>query len=354
MENHIKTQEYIIRKLSNPSKDELIGDNDELNISKLQNSIGVGTSPCIYSEGAEKIFIKCNNFYDKDFKQNQSILIDFNNGGLGNQMSSFASVFSLSQELNLQQMLTYRSFKMLSTYFDDFKAKILEDFFCNPCVDLDFIGIEENFEPTGNAVYMPAYPNFVDIYIHHLDTLRRIFKLKEKYRTRANAFLEEIKVFSTFSDPTFIGIHNRRGDFKTAIKSYGGTLVDKTFFQKTLKMYKELVYNAVFVVVSDDIAWAKENIIGDQIYYSTGDLSDEGVGKDLAILASCNHTIITYGTFGMWGAILSNGTVVAADNAAKDDERKLFMTDTKEKWMFVDQKKETKMYKEELEKLLSA
>ena len=36
------------------------------------------------------------------------------------------------------------------------------------------------------------------------------------------------------------------------------------------------------------------------------------VGFDLCVLASSDHTIITYGTFGMWGAILSRGDVIAA------------------------------------------
>ena len=36
------------------------------------------------------------------------------------------------------------------------------------------------------------------------------------------------------------------------------------------------------------------------------------VGFDLCVLASSDHNIITYGSFGMWGAILSRGDVIAA------------------------------------------
>ena len=31
---------------------------------------------------------------------------------------------------------------------------------------------------------------------------------------------------------------------------------------------------------------------------------------DLATLSLCNHSIIDYGTFGMWGALLSGGEIV--------------------------------------------
>ena len=34
------------------------------------------------------------------------------------------------------------------------------------------------------------------------------------------------------------------------------------------------------------------------------------MGEDLALLAACNHSIISYGTFGMWAAILAGGEVV--------------------------------------------
>ena len=35
--------------------------------------------------------------------------------------------------------------------------------------------------------------------------------------------------------------------------------------------------------------------------------SDEAIGRDLALLASCNHTVVTWGTFSMWVATLSGG-----------------------------------------------
>ena len=33
------------------------------------------------------------------------------------------------------------------------------------------------------------------------------------------------------------------------------------------------------------------------------------IGEDLALLAACNHSIISYGTFGMWAAIFAGGEV---------------------------------------------
>ena len=40
--------------------------------------------------------------------------------------------------------------------------------------------------------------------------------------------------------------------------------------------------------------------------------SKDSVGFDLCVLASSDHNIITYGSFGLWGALLSGGDVIAA------------------------------------------
>lgn len=66
-----------------------------------------------------------------------------------------------------------------------------------------------------------------------------------------------------------------------------------------------------FLIVSDDMAWAKKNIKnkkGDVFFVGIGvpDV-DLDIGTDLAIMAYANATIISRGTFGMWGAILCGG-----------------------------------------------
>ena len=45
---------------------------------------------------------------------------------------------------------------------------------------------------------------------------------------------------------------------------------------------------------------------------------EDFVGFDLCVLASSDHTIITYGSFGLWGAILSRGDVIAAKGTSNE------------------------------------
>ena len=45
---------------------------------------------------------------------------------------------------------------------------------------------------------------------------------------------------------------------------------------------------------------------------------EDFVGFDLCVLATSDHTLITYGSFGLWGAILSRGDVIAAKGTSNE------------------------------------
>ena len=45
---------------------------------------------------------------------------------------------------------------------------------------------------------------------------------------------------------------------------------------------------------------------GDVFFVGDGD-EDSGIGFDLSVLAHSNHTVMSRGTFSMWGAILCGG-----------------------------------------------
>ena len=67
----------------------------------------------------------------------------------------------------------------------------------------------------------------------------------------------------------------------------------------------------MFLMVSDDMKWAKKHIKdkhNDLFFVGMGDTDDVfSIGVDLAIMAHGNGTIITRGTYSMWGSILSGG-----------------------------------------------
>lgn len=68
----------------------------------------------------------------------------------------------------------------------------------------------------------------------------------------------------------------------------------------------------VFVYVSDDMKWGRRKLKEQKNLFMLGCGNGDEVdciGKDLALLANCNHTITTHGTFGHWAAFLAGGDI---------------------------------------------
>jgi len=313
-------------------------------IHNFIGQLGSAHSPCTISDNVPDANY-CSYSNKGQNSDGRSILVDFNNGRLGNLLSSFASVFSLSRQLDLQTVFPYRTIRELNKWFDLPPQIILESEYCNPCQSLKFIPLDLYLENRnavdstgGHCIYPPPYPNLLSLYKQELTQLRRHFQFKSKVQAFAESFIGRVK--RKANKTTSVCIHNRRKEYRRHLVSFGGNLVDKNYFNQAADIMKERHKSVVFILVSDDLEWSRKNIVEEDIYYSPVTLSGlsevdglhspgelplddlhlimseiqkkEGSleGLDLALLANCDHAINTYGTFGMWGSLLSQGSAI--------------------------------------------
>ena len=117
---------------------------------------------------------------------------------------------------------------------------------------------------------------------------------------------------------TFVGIHNRRTDYLDFRRRVLGlsNLYEDYFADATDYFVEEYGDDddttVVFIYVSDDMKWGRRNLksIKNIFFLGCGDGDAvDCVGKDLAVLAACNHTIVTHGSFGHWAAFMAGGEV---------------------------------------------
>ena len=110
---------------------------------------------------------------------------------------------------------------------------------------------------------------------------------------------------------TYVGIHNRRTDSVEFIKrDWFKEPLREDFFEDAMEYFREEYDNVAFMYVSDDMEWGKENVKsekGDLFFVGEGKEGEDSIAFDLAILTSSNHSIISRGTFSMWGAMLCGG-----------------------------------------------
>ena len=167
------------------------------------------------------------------------------------------------------------------------------------------------------------------------EEVRDYFRFATSIADRANATLQSAltrhfcrggnlskftSACSIVDDVIIIGVHVRRGDMVGSNESY--PVPDVDFLQRAMLHHVTRINTAaeseaattvrrrprvVFVVCSDGMTWCRENLAGrDDVIFIESGVSE----VDLAVLASCRHSIITAGTFGWWAAWLAGGFTV--------------------------------------------
>ena len=80
------------------------------------------------------------------------------------------------------------------------------------------------------------------------------------------------------------------------------------YLKKSADYFINKYDNVIFIVCSNNIEEAKLMFPASNAVYSVPNMKEPYV--DLALLASCDHVIMTIGTFGFWAGFLSGGTVL--------------------------------------------
>ena len=109
----------------------------------------------------------------------------------------------------------------------------------------------------------------------------------------------------------FVGVHIRRGDMLDWDNfDQGYTVAPPSYLDLAMSFFEAKYENLIFIVCSDDMEWSKK-VLGKRPTTATVVFSEghEAI-EDLAILSYCNHSVVTVGTFGWWGAWLAGGTTM--------------------------------------------
>lgn len=160
-------------------------------------------------------------------------------------------------------------------------------------------------------------------FFHHLrEQIRREFTLHDHLREGAQGFLAQLRLPGTGGRPrTFVGVHVRRGDYLEIMpQRWKGVVGDRAYLREAMDWFRARHEAPIFVVTSNGMAWCRENVDasrGDVVF--AGDGQEASPGTDFALLAQCNHTIMTIGTFGFWAAYLAGGETVYLANFTLPD-----------------------------------
>ena len=91
-------------------------------------------------------------------------------------------------------------------------------------------------------------------------------------------------------------------------------LLNETFYHEAMNYVRSKHDSVTFLILSDDQDWCRTHLQSPDVYHVDGNTP----AVDMAIMSLCDITIIDYGTFSLWGAILSGGEVVISKHTFRD------------------------------------
>ena len=254
-------------------------------------------------------------------------------GRLGNQMFRYASVYALAKSSGHVLLLPRSHEDLLSNFNLDITCVHPNDINVTGWHRAHVMDYNEAIYdslrhlPRHKHVYISGYFFSWKFFIMYENDIRRQFQFKKIVQSAALDMLQRItqskcsKLNGLFgspchlSSPTYVGVHLRRPDKRRYIASNSTHLsaVTLAYVIRAMAHVCTRHKNIVFVICGNDIVWNINNV------YLPPACSDQNIVHcvptvnptiHMALLASCNHSIITNGTFGWWSAFLSGGYVV--------------------------------------------
>jgi len=319
----------------------------------------------LYNESTNINEIKLLN----EFNHFSSFLTTNEDGRSGNIMSGYASLMYFQIKYGFHGVMQKWQLDRIYTMFKKETLRILPTNILAPSfLDIRWEGVGRMNESSGN-IFMPdhefmeniddyrtnrflhigQYPHFLWLFKEYLPELKKQFIFHDRLIEHVSNFKKQIQE-NIKENVVFVGVHCRRTDYANHLKVISGsTLVDHHFYDKAFEIYRKRYnkggYKVVFIAVSDDPQWIKENMgkhedVRFGVDYSSENVhKDDFVGFDLCILASSDHSIHTYGTFGLWGSLLAGGDVIVSKGRNENgltEEDNIYKWSAMPGWLYID------------------
>lgn len=260
-------------------------------------------------------------------------------GRLGNLMFQYASAFGIAKQTNrtflvsehdvIPQVFNTSAQTVPDKQYCKLAYNKLEKYHC--AFDPNVANFSKLYPKVKLYQYLQSWKYFASV----TNEVRKEFKFNEDITKQAEGVFNDAAKTTRFyrNHSTYIGLHIRRGDmFLAQIKSRkqapGYNLAPMGYIEKAMSYFRSHYERVTFVICSDDIRWAVWQLGRYQQILNLVFIHKEPE-IDLAVLGLCNHTIMTTGTFGWWGAWLAGGTTVYYKHYVKEDSaiRKQFSAD---------------------------
>lgn len=149
-------------------------------------------------------------------------------------------------------------------------------------------------------IYLRGYWQNENYFVDIKNEIKKLLLVRPLMNKKKMNIEESIK-----EQDNTISIHVRRGDYLNQKNQnvYGG-ICTAEYYNKACEIIKQMIEKPLFVIFSDDIQWAKENIKEKNSIF-VEPIVGEGSYVDLYLMSQCRHHIIANSSYSWWGAWLT-------------------------------------------------
>jgi len=250
--------------------------------------------------------------------------------GLGNQMFDLAAVVYVAELTGRQPGILKFNYKLGLDEVFDMQIRRFDNL-C-PCYVFgeqeslqydsrleDLVNGSRAKDARGKSIFLSGFFQSWKYTQNVERRLRQHFTFLPEIRQFVDKFLAESRPPGWLAGYVRVGIHARRGDVLNADKiKFGYTTPDELYFARAMRYFIDRFYRVQFIVFSIDIDWCRKNLAEFAVKLrhrvNVTFVTPHSRGEDFAILASCEHVIMSTGTYGWWAAWLAHGiTIYYAD-----------------------------------------
>jgi hypothetical protein len=155
------------------------------------------------------------------------------------------------------------------------------------------------FAKLGARTYLDGYWQSERYFVDARDVICRELTLPDEPNAANASWLARIRSSNA------VCVHVRRGDYLTPtyLAHHGICSVD--YYERAMRLAAERTENPTFFVFSDDLAWAREHIVGSNIAFVDANPA-EAAHDELRLMSACRHHIIANSSLSWWGAWLAH------------------------------------------------
>ncbi|XP_037084152.1 galactoside alpha-(1,2)-fucosyltransferase 2-like isoform X2 [Pollicipes pollicipes] len=186
------------------------------------------------------------------------VISSHSGGRLGNNLAEYATIYALGLRYNMTAVATPSLLRFIRHVSPNTTLPVVSDACAeqhSPILASQFEKLSDE-ERRAHSWYIKYYPHHARLFWRYRHQLCDEFAIRPDLSRDAQ--LQLLNVSRGRTGLTFVGVHVRRTDYASHLKSvFRGKPVSVSFYTAAMELCRQRYKNPLFILTSDDLSWCR-------------------------------------------------------------------------------------------------